>query len=86
MEGSKYGDIFQESEKKRHQELQTNLLAIKYVTKITTRLEKKPDENQRREQAGFMSKYSMTDHIHAINQLEEKCREYNIPLYKPMQY
>ena len=26
------------------------------------------------------SKYSTTDHIHAINQLKEKCREYNIPL------
>ena len=24
--------------------------------------------------------YSTTDHIHAINQLKEKCREYNIPL------
>ena len=23
---------------------------------------------------------STTDHIHAINQLKEKCREYNIPL------
>ena len=22
----------------------------------------------------------MTDHVHAINQLKEKCREYNIPL------
>ena len=22
----------------------------------------------------------MTDHIHAINQLKKKCREYNIPL------
>ena len=41
-------------------------------TKITaTRLEKK--------RAGFRSKYSSTDHIHAINQLKEKCREYNIP-------
>ena len=29
---------------------------------------------------GFRSKYSTTDHIHAINQLKEKCREYNIPL------
>ena len=49
---------------------------------ITTRLEKKLDENQPREQAGFRSKYSTTDHIHAINQqlLKEKCREYNIPL------
>ena len=25
-------------------------------------------------------KYSTTDHIHAINQFKEKCREYNIPL------
>ena len=30
---------------------------------ITTRLEKKLDENQPREQAGFRSKYSTTDHI-----------------------
>ena len=80
-----YGDIFQERKQKRHQELQTNLLAIKYVQTVqkivTTRLEKKLDENQPREQAGFRSKYSTTDHIHAINQLKEKCREYNIPLY-----
>ena len=47
----------------------------KLFTKIiTTRLEKKLDENQPREQAGFRSKYSTTDHIHAINQLKEKCR------------
>ena len=53
----------------------------KLFTKITTtRLEKKLDENQPREQAGFRNKYSTTDHIHAINQLKEKCREYNIPL------
>ena len=52
----------------------------KLFTKIiTTRLEKKLDENQTREQAGFRDKYSTTDHIHAINQLKEKCREYNIP-------
>ena len=43
----------------------------KLFTKIiTTRLEKKLDENQPREQAGFRSKYSTTDHIHAINQLK----------------
>ena len=53
----------------------------KLFTKIiTTRLVKKLDENQPREQAGFRSKYSTTDHIHAIHQLKEKCREYNIPL------
>ena len=53
----------------------------KLFTKIiTTRLEKKLDENHPREQAVFRSKHSTTDHIHAINQLKEKCREYNIPL------
>ena len=53
----------------------------KLFTKIiTTRLEKKLDEHQPREQAGFRSNYSTTDHINAINQLKEKCREYNIPL------
>ena len=45
---------------------------------ITTRLEKKLDENQPGEQAGFRSKYSTTDHINAINKLKEKCRD--IPL------
>ena len=34
MEGSKYGDIFQERKQKRHQELQTNLLAVKYVQTV----------------------------------------------------
>ena len=48
-----------------------------FTTIITTRLDKKLDENQHREQAGFRIKYSTTDHI---NQLKEKCREYNIPL------
>ena len=52
----------------------------KLFTKIiSTRLEKKLDENQQREQAGFRSKYPTTDHTHAINQLKKKCREYNIP-------
>ena len=60
---------------------QCRIAASKGFTKIiTTRLENKLDENQPREQAGFRSKYSTTDHIHAINQLKEKCREYNIPL------
>ena len=75
----------------------------KLFTKIiTTRLEKKLDKNQPREQAGFRSKYSSifnssgpkrhlaywacaralstTDHIHAINQIKDKCRKYNILL------
>ena len=54
MEGSKYGDIFHEREQKRHKELQTNLLAIKYVQTVhknhnNYRLEKKLDEDQPRE-------------------------------------
>ena len=53
----------------------------KLFTKIiSTRLEKKLDENQTREQAGFRSKYSTTDHINVIHHLKEKCRKYNIPL------
>ena len=59
------------------------MLAIKYKLFseiITTRMEKYLDEIHLREQAGFMRKYSTTDHIHTINQLKEKCREYNIPL------
>ena len=47
---------------------------------LTKRLEKTLDETQQQEQAGFRSRYSMTDHIQAINQLKEKCREYNIPI------
>ena len=34
MEGSKYSDMFQERKQKRHQELHTNLLAIKYVKTV----------------------------------------------------
>ena len=34
MEGSQYGDIFQERKQKRHQEPHTNLLAIKYVQTV----------------------------------------------------
>ena len=46
----------------------------KLFTKIiTTRLEKKLNENQPREKAGFRSKYSTTDHIHAIN---HRCIKY----------
>ena len=47
---------------------------------LTKRLEKTLDENQPREQAGFRSRNSTTDHTHVVNQLKKKCREYNIPL------
>ena len=84
MEGSKYFDICQERDRKDIKHYRPiRLLSNTYTifTKIRiTRLEKKLDENQPREQAGFLSKYSTTYHIHSINQLKEKCREYNIPL------
>ena len=47
---------------------------------LPKRLEKTLDDNQPREQVGFRNGYSTTDHIHVVNQLKEKCREYNIPL------
>ena len=70
-----------------------------FTTIITTRLEKKLDGNQSREQAGFRSNYSTTEHIHAINQLKESTvnttyhcvllswitRRHSIQ-YKPKQY
>ena len=53
----------------------------KVLTKVLTkRIKKTLDENQPREQAGFKSGHSTTDHIHVVNQPKEKCREYNIPL------
>ena len=70
----------------------------KLFTKIiTTRLEKKLYENQPREQAGVRSKYSTTDHIHAINQRSAVNTTYHCVLlswitrrhliqYKPKQY
>ena len=44
----------------------------KLFTKIINTLEKKIYENQPREQAGFRSKYSTSDHLHVINQLKAK--------------
>ena len=44
---------------------------------LMKRLEKTLNENQPREQAGFRSKYSTTDHTHVVIQLK-KCTEYNI--------
>ena len=51
-----------------------------YTKVLTTRLQRQLDDNQPPEQAGFRSGYSTMDHIHAINQLREKCTEYQKPL------
>ena len=62
--------FFQEREQKRHQELQGNLFAIKYVQTVHQHNNNKAgevDENQPREQSGYRRKYSTTDHIHSIN-------------------
>lgn len=47
---------------------------------ICNRIQNKLDENQPREQAGFRSGYSTSDHLHTIQQLLEKCNEYKKPL------
>ena len=53
----------------------------KLFTKIiTNRITRTLDENQPREQAGFRRGFSTIDHLHAVNQLIEKCAEYKIPL------
>ena len=53
----------------------------KLFTKIiTNRITRTLDENQPREQAGFRKGFSTVDHLHAVNQLIEKCVEYKIPL------
>ena len=50
-----------------------------FTKALTKRLERTLNETQPRKQAGFRSRYSTTDHIHVVNQLKEKCKEYNTP-------
>jgi endonuclease/exonuclease/phosphatase family metal-dependent hydrolase len=47
---------------------------------IKNRIEKQLDLNQPREQAGFRSGYSTTDHLQVITQLVQKANEYELPL------
>ena len=54
---------------------------FKLFTKIiTNRVTRSLNENQPRENAGFRKGFSTMDHLHAVNQLIEKCAEYKIPL------
>ena len=39
------------------------------------------DENQPPEQAAYRKGYSTMDHLPAINQIQEKCDKYQIPLF-----
>ena len=47
---------------------------------IKNRIEKQLDLNQPREQAGFRSGYSTTDHLQVITQLVQKANVYELPM------
>lgn len=54
----------------------------KLFTKILQqKIEQKINNDQPEEQAGFRPSYSTNDHLQTINQIIEKCQEYNINLY-----
>ena len=48
---------------------------------LLKRITQSIDKTQPREQAGFRSGFSTMDHIHTVEQIIEKCREFNRPLY-----
>lgn len=48
---------------------------------ILNRITKNLDDHQPPTQAGFRSGYSTTDHIFVVEQMIEKCNEFNQPLY-----
>ncbi|KAK0419551.1 hypothetical protein QR680_014205 [Steinernema hermaphroditum] len=54
----------------------------KLLTKVLNqRIERVLDSEQPVEQAGFRKNFSTTDHLHAVNELVERSREYRLPLF-----
>jgi len=47
---------------------------------LTNRLEGDLDRLQPKEQAGFRSGYRTMDHIQVLNEITERCKEYEQPL------
>ncbi|XP_028168072.1 uncharacterized protein LOC114358336 [Ostrinia furnacalis] len=52
-----------------------------FTSIVLSRISAKIDNNQPIEQAGFRSGFSTIDHIHTLDQILEKYKEYNRPLY-----
>lgn len=48
---------------------------------IENRIVGQHDQHQPPEQAGFCPGYSTTDHLHTLNQVIEKFKEFNKPLH-----
>ncbi|KIH63093.1 hypothetical protein ANCDUO_06612 [Ancylostoma duodenale] len=70
------------SELKNYRSISLLSVLYKLLTKvINQRVEGILDAEQPREQAGFRRNYSTIDHLHAINELMERCSEYQIPLF-----
>ena len=77
--------VFKKGEKrelKKYRPISLLSHTYKIFTKIISkRLEQKLDLNQPKEQAGFRKGNGTIDHIHVLNQLKEKCCNYNLPLF-----
>lgn len=52
-----------------------------YMRVVKNRINATLDENQPPEQAAYRKGYSTMDHLQTINQIQEKCSEYQIPLF-----
>jgi len=52
-----------------------------FIKIIQNRICQLLDESQSVDQAGFRKGFSTTDHLHTLNQIIEKYKEYNLVLY-----